>query len=190
MHLVDVVLFLHVLVAICAFALAAVLHSSSLLMRRASTVAEIRTLAKPGRFGPAFGAIVVLLFGLGSWLMHLSSAPDKFHFGDAWVWTAIVALVVLFADGPTVLDRHHKKLVAAAQAAEDGPVPAELRALALDRVAEMVSYGSTLLALGVVSNMINKPGVAGSISTLVVATAIGLALGIVTSRPVAVLAAA
>jgi hypothetical protein len=182
--LVNVVLFLHIAVAIGAFALASLLHGCDLLMRRANTVAELRTLAKPGRLGPAFGVFVLLLLGLGSWLVHLSKGTDNFGFGTPFVWTAIVALGYLFIGGPAVLDPLHKKLIKAADAAGDGPVTPELRAIALNRVRLAVSYSDTFLALAVVFNMATKPGTAGCIVVLVVGLVVGLGLGSLNASPV------
>src|ERR1041385_7252093 len=132
MELADFVLFLHILVVLCAFALASAIHTAEILMRRAGSIAELRRLSKPGRLGPAFGVIVLLLFGLGSWLIHLDKKTEDFKYSDAFVWTAIVVLVFLFATGPTILGRHQKRLERALETAGDGPVTAELRAIALN----------------------------------------------------------
>ena len=184
MHLYDVVLFLHIFVVICAIGLASAIHGCELLMRRATTVAELRTLSKPGDFGPAFGVIVLLLFGLGSWLVHLSPAQDKFRFGDAFIWTAIVVLAYLLVSGPAVLGRHHSKLRAALDALPDGPIPTGVRELALDRFTVTVGLVSTFLAVGVVFDMATKPTLATCLVVLAVALAVGVALGALATRPV------
>ena len=184
MHTYDVVLFLHIFVVICAIGLASAIHGCELLMRRATTVAEMRTLAKPGDFGPAFAVIVLLLFGLGSWLVHLSPTEDKFKFGNPFIWTAIVVLVYLFASGPSVLARHHGRLRAALDALPEGPLPPEVRELGLDRFAVTVGFTNTFLAVGVVFNMATKPSVATCVVVLAVALAVGVALGRLATRPV------
>lgn len=183
MKLADVVLFLHILVVLCAFALASALHTAEILMRRAGTIAELRRLAKPGKLGPAFGVIVLLLFGLGSWLVHLDKSSDHFAYSDPFVWTAIVVLVFLFVTGPTILARHHKRLERALDAAPDGPVTAELRALALDPLAVMVGTISTGVALGVVFNMATKPNAAAAIAAILLAGATAAGLGYLICRP-------
>ena len=184
MHLYDVVLFLHIFVVICAIGLASAIHGCELLMRRATTVAEMRTLAKPGDFGPAFAVIVLLLFGLGSWLVHLSPSADKFRFGDPFIWTAIVVLGFLFASGPSVLARHHSKLRAALDGLPDGPLPPEVRELGLDRFAVTMGFVNTFLAVGVVFDMATKPAIATCLVVLAVAVGVGVALGALATRPV------
>lgn len=190
MELADFVLFLHIFVVLCAFALASAIHTAEILMRRAGTIAELRRLSKPGRLGPAFGVIVLLLFGLGAWLMHLDKKTEGFKYSNAFVWTAIVVLVFLFLTGPTILGRHQKHLEQALEAAVDGPVPVELRALALNPTTLILGNVNTALALGVVFNMATKPGTGGCIAAIVVAGALGAVAGYLVSRPTAVPTAA
>src|SRR5947207_15880425 len=114
--LFDFVLSLHIAVVLFAFALAGAIHAAEIMMRSAGSVAEMRNLVKPGKFGPAFGGVVLLLFGFGSWLIHLSPSEDKFHFKDPFIWTAIVVLAILFITGPLILGQHHSKLDKAVEA--------------------------------------------------------------------------
>lgn len=176
MHLIDVVLFLHIATAIAAFSLSGVMHASEYLARTATTVEQLRHAARPQRLGPLFGVLVILLFGLGSWLVGLND--QGFSFGDAWVWTAMVALVVLGVDGPLVLGRHASALDKALAEAGDGPLTPELRELVQHPVPWAFSWMNTFLALGVVLNMVTKPGVAGAALVLVAAAVLGAVLGL------------
>jgi len=187
--LFNFVLSLHIFVVLCAIGLAGALHAAEILMRRASSVAELRVLAKPGKFGPAFGVIVLALFGLGSWLVSLSPSDEKFHMKDPFIWTAIVVLVFLFVTGPAVNGRHHTKLDKAIEAAPEGPISGELRTLALDPTAAIFGYVNTMIAIAVVFNMANKPSTAISIIVILGGAVVGTALGWLTSRPVAATAA-
>lgn len=180
MTLFSVVLFLHISVVLFAISLAAILHVSEWQASRASTVAELRVLTRPNKYGILFAPAVVLLLLLGLWLVHLKKS--EFSVGDGWAWTAIVALVILFAGGPAVMAKHAKALDTLVAATPDGPVTAELRALVMHRPAWVAGNGMTGLALGVVFNMTNKPDAAGAIAVLVIATAIGVAVGLVGSR--------
>jgi hypothetical protein len=182
--LYDFVLSLQVFVVICAFVLASAIHTCELLMRRATTVAELRTLAKPGKFGPVFGVIVLLLFGLGSWLVHLSPGDEKFHYKDPFIWTSIVVLAFLFVTGPTVLGRHQRHLEKAIEATPEGPIPDELRTTALSPLGMYVGNISTLIALGVVFNMANKPGTAVCLIVIGGGVLVGALFGWLMTRPV------
>jgi hypothetical protein len=172
----EVVLFLHVLAAIAAFVLAGAHHAAEYLVRSATTVGQLRQLARVHRTGPLFAVLVVLLFVLGAWLLGISD--EAFSFGDGWVWTAIVALVVLFADGPAVMAPHGKAYGQALAQAQEGPITPELRAQATAPAVWAVGHMNTFLALGVVLNMLAKPSAAVCAVVLVVAAGLGAALGL------------
>ena len=104
MHLYDVVLFLHILTLLAAFGLGSALHHAEWSTRTATTVYELRTITGVYRRGNLFPILIVLLFAEGAWLVHLSE--DAFDYGDAWIWTAIVALVILMVSGGAILGRH------------------------------------------------------------------------------------
>lgn len=101
MSLFEFVLFLHISVVLFAISLATVLHLAEWQASRATTVAELRVVSRPYAWGVLFAPIVVLLLILGMWLVNLSD--DTFEVGDGWAWTAIVALGLLLAGGPTVM---------------------------------------------------------------------------------------
>lgn len=172
----EVVTFLHVLAAIAAFSLAGAHHAAEYLVRTATTVGDLRQLARVHRTGPLFGVFVVLLFVFGAWLLGLSD--EGFEFGDGWVWTAVVVLVVLFVDGPAVMAPHGKKYGQALAEAQEGPITPALRAHATDPKVWAVGHLNTFLALGVVLNMFTKPSAAVCVAVLVVAAALGVGVGL------------
>lgn len=181
MNTYGVVLALHIMAVLAAFALSGGLHVAEYLMKGAGTVAEVRALARSAKLAPLFGPIVIAIFGLGLVLLQLDEG-SAFSAGDGWVWTAMVALTVLALDGPLVLGRYAKKLDAMVHAAPDGPVPAEVRAQAASTVPWAVSYANSFLALGVVLNMSTKPSTAVAIVVLLLGAGIGAALGLGLSR--------
>lgn len=185
MTLYNVVLFAHVLVLLAAIALAGSIHGSELLMRRAQTAAQLRILALPGKLGPLFAVLVLLLVGLGSWLTALSKDPDKFEMGDSFIWTALVGAVLLFLSGPIIHAPHAKHLKQALDASAEGPATTELRATALARPGVVTGWWNTFLAIGIAFNMVSKPETAGCIVALIAASAVGVALGFWVSRPFA-----
>lgn len=185
MTLFDFVLFLHVAVVLAAFTLAGAIHGCDWLMRRAQTVGQLRMLAMPAKLGPVFGGIVLALLVLGMTLLSLSDKPDKFTMSDPFVWTALIALAVLFGTGPTILAQHTKRLDSALEQTADGPIPAELRVLALNPLAMRVGHLNTFLAAGVVFNMVTKPNAVACLAVLVAASALGVGMGTLAARPVA-----
>jgi hypothetical protein len=184
MTLYNVVLFVHIFVLLAAIALAGSIHGCEVLMRRAQSVAQMRVLALPGRLGPAFAVLVLLLVGFGSWLTALSKDPDKFTMSDPFIWTALVGAALLILSGPIIHAPHGKHLRTALDAAAEGPVSPELRAIALARPGVTTGWWNTCLAIGIAFNMVNKPGTVACIVDLVVASAVGILLGLWSSRPV------
>lgn len=183
--LFNFVLYLHITVAILAFGLGGALLMVSHLLYRAQTVAQVRLLVKPLKLGPIFGVFDVLLLGLGAWLVALSKAPDKFDYGDPFVWSGITVIVYLLAIGPTVLERYAKRSNEAAEAAPDGPVSAELRAVLFNKRDVYIYHSAIGVFLAVVFNMANKPAAWGAILAVVVGVIFGLVIAQPLLRPVA-----
>lgn len=183
MELYDVVLFLHIAVVLCAIGLAGALHASEWLVPGATTVAELRAISRPNRWGVLFAPIVATLLVLGMWLVSLSKDQGhEYSLSDGWVWTAVIVLAVLFVDGGAVMGRHAQHLGTELATASDGPVTPELTTLATHPVPWVVGHANTFMAVAVVSNMVNKPGALVSVVVVVVGAVSGGALGLVGSR--------
>ncbi|MGN6722149.1 MAG: hypothetical protein ACTHJM_06015 [Marmoricola sp.] len=177
--LYNFVLYLHITVAFLAFGLGIALHFVLHLLHRADSVGQVRLLVKPLKLGPVFGVFDLLLLGLGMWLIGLSKAPDKFDFGDPFVWSGIAVIAYLLAIGPTILERYAKRVTKAAEEAPDGPVGPELRADLFNRRDILVFNSAIGVFLAVVFNMANKPSAWGAILAVVV----GVALGVLLAMP-------
>ena len=183
MELYDVVLCAHIAVFLCAIALAGTLHSTEWLMRSARTVGELRVLARPQKWGVGFQPVIALLLLLGSWLVSLSKDESTtFSFSDGWVWTALIALGLLFVGGGAVMGPAADRLNKAVDAAGEGPVSPELRALSAHRLPWVVGHAQTLLAVSVACNMVNKPSAPVALLVLVVGASIGATVGVLGSR--------
>jgi hypothetical protein len=181
METYDVVLFLHILTLLAAIGLGSILHAAEWQQRSATTIGELRTLSRPYKWGQLFPVLIILLFAEGMYLIHLSD--EVYDYGDAWIWTAIIALVILMISGGAILGRHaahYGKLLAESP---DGPITDEARKAAFDPTAWSVSHMNTALALAVVFNMVTKPETAGSIVVLVVGIVVGTVLGRVGAKP-------
>lgn len=157
--LFGVVLFLHITIAILAFAMAGVLHASLQAVGRGRTTQELRLWGRAmHRVEPLFPIMAVLLLGFGIWLVHLGHrTDDAFSFADGWVITAIITLVAVEAIGGAVLAPHGKKLCALIENAPDGPVTAEIKTAASNRLFWHMAHLTTFGFLGVVFLMAAKP---------------------------------
>jgi hypothetical protein len=175
MHLVDVVLFLHIIVAIAAFGVAAVLLTGLAQMRSAKNMSALRSWAGiVHRAEPLFPVLVVVLIALGAWLIALSDG--EFGWSQGWIIVTLVSLVIMEAFGGAVLAPAGKRLHARIEAEPDGPVSPELRAAITDPVPWLGGYFNTGIAIGIVFLMANKPN--GLVSVLVVVIASALACGV------------
>jgi hypothetical protein len=175
---VGVVLFLHIAVAIVAFAMAGVMHTSMQVVARAGRVEEIRSWSKVmHRIEPLFPVAALLVLIFGAWLVHLGDNPeDGFSFTVGWILTAVIALVVVEAMGGALLAPRGKKLNARIDEAPDGAVTADIRSAARDPLFWDLAHVMTFALLGVVFLMAAKPTGAWSAVIVVAGAVIGIAL--------------
>jgi hypothetical protein len=171
----NVALFLHVTVVILAFMVAAVLHVALNVMVRAKTVAEARSWAHVvHRLEPLLPILAVLILVFGAWL--IGASHKVWHWGDGWILTALIALIVIEGLSGALLAPHSKKLVAAIDSAADGPMTADLRKQASDPVIWDLAHVASLAFLGVVFVMTNKPSGGGAVVIVVIGAIVGVAL--------------
>ncbi len=191
MHLYNVALFLHIATLLGAIGLGTTLHHAEWSTRRATTVGELRTITGVYRRGIFFPFLILLLFGTGSWLLHLSKKQsDTFHFGDSWVWTAVVALAILMVTGGAIVGRHASRYAKLLAATPDGPMTPEVRAATFETTTWATSHLNTALAIAVVFNMTTKPSDdAGAIVVLVIGIVVGSLAGFAGARGRAVASA-
>lgn len=181
MEIRDLALFLHILTLLAAIGLSATLHSAEWRSRGAQTVQELRLHGRTYAWGKLFPVFIFLLLATGYWLLEVKDA--RYEWGTPWVWTAVVALIILGILGGAVLDRHSGRYNQLLADTPDGPVSAELRAQATATVPWIASHLSTALAISVVFNMVNKPDQdIEAIGTLVVGAVAGSLLGWLGSR--------
>ncbi|HVS68542.1 MAG TPA: hypothetical protein VHE56_08330, partial [Mycobacteriales bacterium] len=121
----NVALFLHITVVIASFAIAAVLHAALHVLPRAKTVEQMRPFAHlVHKLEPILPILAIFILGFGFWIVGASHKAVRV--GDGWVLTGLITLIVIEALAGAVLAPHSKKLVAAVEAAPDGPPSAEL----------------------------------------------------------------
>lgn len=172
MTVYSVVVFVHVIAAIVLVGATLLTPFMAAGIRRSSTVAALRESArvlKSANDAAGMAAPVVLLAGL-----YLAFAGGWWGSGWVEVSLGLFALAGVMALG--IIDPAMKRLVAAAEAAPDGPVTAELAAL---RDQRRVAVAESFLLpgdLAIVFLMTNKPGFIGALTTLGVVAVAGLVL--------------
>jgi uncharacterized membrane protein len=149
-------LFLHVTGAFLLLGGAVVAASLNLAALRRDRPSEIVVLF--GLIRIAVASIIIgtlFLFVFGLWLVHEAG----YGYGDGWVVSAIVLLILANAMGGIGgrRDEATAKLAADLAAQGDQPSP-ELRSRVHDPVSLALSYGSGLVLVAILAIMIWKPG--------------------------------
>jgi hypothetical protein len=170
------VLFLHILTAIVAFMMAAIVHAGLPALARARDVREMRSWAALlHRLEPLFPIAALLLLVLGAWLIHLSKG--RVHWGDGWLLTSLISLIVVEAVAGVRLAPRAKAAVKAVEDAPDGPVPDSLRRTAgLEPWIWYPSHVATFGFAAVVFLMSARPSGAWSVVIVIVGALIGVAV--------------
>jgi hypothetical protein len=177
----DVALFLHVGFVIIGFMIAAVLHASLHSLVRAKSTEQARPFAGlVHRLEPLFPVVALFILGFGAWLIHLTKDNPRFSpdWGDGWVLTSLITLIVIEGLSGALLAPRSKKLIAAIDGAPEGPMSPELRKQASDPIIWDLAHIGTGGFLGVVFVMVSKPS--GGVSVVLVV--VGAVLGVLLSR--------
>lgn len=172
MTLYTLALFLHICGALALGAIDALLLIGLMGLRRASNVEETRLwsgLAE--RTGRVIPLTALLLLVPGVYLVFAA-----WGWTTPWIDTALGAVVVLGLLGGGIIETRLAALHTAALRAANGSIPAALHERRTDRALWIACWLFTMLFLGVVFLMTNKPDLIGSLLTVAVALAIGAAL--------------
>ncbi|HEY0870894.1 MAG TPA: DUF2269 family protein [Acidothermaceae bacterium] len=168
------VLFLHILTAIVAFMMAAIVHAGLPVLARARDVREMRSWAAIlHRLEPLFPVAALLLLGFGAWLVHLSDGEIKFS--DSWLLTGLITLVVVEAVAGAKLAPKAKLAVRLVEEAADGPVPDAVRQAALEPWIWYPTHIATFGFGAVVYLMAAKPNGAWPPVIVIIGVLIGVA---------------
>ncbi len=146
------------------------------MMRRSQSVQEMRVWADLGRIlgkYPITAAASVVLLLSGGYLVQESD--PVWGWDDGWIAFSAIALIVAALVGALVISPRMKDAGAASGQAPDGPVPPGITQKLRDPLLfGAIGMNSTLM-IGVLWNMVMKPGSFASLLTLVVLGAIGAA---------------
>jgi hypothetical protein len=167
------VLFLHIIVAIIAFMMAAIVHAGLPALARARDVREMRSWAAIlGRLEPFFPIAALLLLILGAWLIHLSKG--RIEWSDGWLLTSLITLIVVEGIAGAKLAPKARATVKAVEEAADGPVPDSLKQAVVEPWIWYPSHVATFGFAAVVFLMSARPIGAWAVVIVIVGVAIGL----------------
>jgi len=166
-------LFAHVLGMIGFFMPLGVYVFGLATLRRARRVEQVRSICRMVFLtDPIAVGSIVLLAAAGLYM-----ALTTWNVRVGWIAVAIVSFILIAPIGPLIVERRLHAIDALARAAEDGPVPDALARRINNPVMGAALYVLISPLLGIVFLMTNKPSLAGSILAMLIALAIGLALG-------------
>lgn len=169
----GVVLFGH-LVGVVLLAGGVIITLSSVLRaQRGATVAEVRAaLASAPVAGRLIPPGMALIVGCGVYLWSRHGDDHSIAWTAPWLITAAAVFVVMSVLGPAVEETRTKRIAAAAAAAPDGPVSAELDRLRCDRLLHHVIFFGSAQIVALLFLMSVKPEVTGTLVTIAVAAVV------------------
>jgi predicted integral membrane protein DUF2269 len=178
MMIYTIVLFLHVSGAIGYFISMGVWLFGLAALRRVQRVEQVRTLTHLiMRLGPLFGISVLLLLVTGFYM-----AITAWGLLTSWILVALISLIFIAPLGTVFIEPRRRAIDRLAQETPDGPLPRALERRTHDPVLLTALQTVTILLLGIVFLMTNKPSLIGSLIVMAVALVLGLASGVFVSR--------
>jgi hypothetical protein len=179
MNIYTIVLFLHIISAIGVCIGVSVLLLAVLVLRQAQRVEQVRsTLAFATTALPIAGVSMLLLLAAGFYL-----ALTAWSLRTSWIAVTLVSLVPMIALGAGIIGPRMRAIVLSTRQSPDGSLPSQLSARIHDPVLFTLLLIQAVLLLGIVFLMTTKPGLASSIIVMAVALVLGLASGMLVSRP-------
>lgn len=175
MNLYNLVRFLHISSDIGIFMGLGVQLLCLAPLRRAQNVAQVRLIAgliKTADVVAVSGALLTIATGL-------YMALTVWHLQTGWIAVALGSIVVLILPLiVSVIEPRTRAIVMMARESPDGPLPAALDRHIHDPVLPVGLQTGAGIMLGMVFLMTTKPSFAGSVTTMTVALALGLASGL------------
>ena len=174
----TIALFFHVCGAIGYFVSMGAWLFGFAALRRAQRVEQVRILTSLiGRLGPLFGISVLLILVSGFYM-----AITAWGILTGWIIVGLISLILLAPVGTIFIEPRRRAIERLAQEASDGPLPQSLERGIHDPILLTALQTITILLLGIVFLMTNKPSTIDSVIVMVVALLLGLASGLLTSR--------
>ncbi len=178
MTIYTIVLFFHVSGAIGYFISMGIWLFGLSSLRRAQRVEQVRALTHlVGRLGPLFGISVLLILATGLYM-----AITAWGLLTGWTLVALISLILIAPLGTAFIEPRGRAIDRLAQEAPNGPLPQSLERRTHDPVLLTALQAVTILLLGIIFLMTNKPSLIGSLIVMAVALVLGLASGVLVSR--------
>lgn len=178
MLLYSTALFIHVMAMIAMFAVISIIMINVALIRQAQTGEQLRERAIVAFRADKLMPLILVLVLIPALYMVFAS----WGWTTAWINTALITLVLASPLGPAVNTRRLEALARAAREAPAGQLPPALLTQSNDRILWISCCTFTGILIGIVFLMTVKPGLVGSLATIVVALALGLIVGIISGK--------
>jgi hypothetical protein len=167
----EVVKYIHLLFLLGAFGAAAVVWACLFNLRAAKTLADAAPWgALAGKLENTFPVAILGLFGSGAYM-----TSDAWTWSTRWIDVSIAGLALMFVQGGGVAARRAHSLKHALIENGPGPLGEHARRMTRDLALWVVAFANPTIALGIVWNMTQKPGLGGSIAAVAVAYVVGAA---------------
>ncbi|TMD62483.1 MAG: DUF2269 family protein [Chloroflexi bacterium] len=179
MSIYTIVLFLHVSGAIGYFAGIGIWLFGLVTLRQVQRVEQVRALANLlGITGPLFGISVLLILAAGLYM-----ALTAWSLQTSWIAVGLISLIIMAPLGTALIEPRRRAIDRLAREAPDGPLPESLERRIHDPILLTTLQTLATLLLGIVFLMTTKPSLPGSLIVIAVALVLGLASGLLISRP-------
>lgn len=151
-------------------------------VRRATRVEQLRGALFGGR---AIGKIMptatlAILIG-GAWLSFLSDPDYSWH--SPWIIVAVIVFILISANGARNVGERLAKIGKEAFVASPGKLTPRLEQMCNDPVMHYSGWVGTGIIFSFIVLMVAKPGWIGSVVTVLVGAAAGLAANYLVARP-------
>lgn len=178
MTLYTVVKFLHVVGAIGYFVAVGITFFGLAALQHAQRVEQVRLLAeRVKRIAPLFNLSILLLLLAG---LYMSATVWGFETG--WIDVALVSLLVLVPIAAMLIQSRLRVVAQLAHTAPDGPLTVELRASIHDGILLTTPRTVSVLLVGIVFLMTNKPTLPVALLVMGIALVLGLTWGMLVVR--------
>jgi hypothetical protein len=181
-------LFLHVAGAVLIFSGIATLIFGVGALRLATTVEQVRAIARPLVFGRKVGLERISVIDVVTMFAIVLTAASGLYmaheggFGRGWVEAGIGSFALMAPVGPLIINPRLHGIASAAEAATLGPLPENLRARAHDPLLSAALLTLTAWLLGIVFLMTTKPSFAMSVVAMLIALALGAVVSLLVWR--------
>lgn len=174
----TIALFFHVSAAIGYFIAIGAWLLSLAMLRKVQRVEQVRILTQlTGRLGPLFGISALLLLATGLYM-----AITAWGLLTGWIMVALVSMILIAPLGTAFIEPRRRAIERLAREAPDGMLPESLEQHTHDPVLLTALQTVTILLLGIVFLMTNKPSLVVSLIVIAVALVLGLISGVLVSR--------